>query len=198
MKAIKKTLPLLLVVTVVVIFFAVSAFTASATTTFQNKVVTIAKNSSKYNITAKKRYAQKWVSDVYQKATGTYYGAASAKDVWNKWGATSKKNIPVGTVVYGSTGTNGHCGIYIGNNKVAHNVGYVQIQSLSIWQKSYKYLGWGRNGKDLETTKPSGGSIKPIKSLGPKIAVTYNNHKRQNTEGIYRRANFEMVYSESA
>lgn len=157
MKTVKKVLSLLLALTVVASCFLVSAVPASAATSNQNAIVTVAKNSSKYGIQAVSGQTQKWVSDVYYKALGgTRKSAESCKDAWNKWGvSTSTTNIPVGAVVYGNTGTYGHCAIYVGGNKVVHNAGgSVKTVSFSSWQSTYKYVGWHWNGSDVVLPTP--------------------------------------------
>ncbi|XCP83585.1 glucosaminidase domain-containing protein [Roseburia hominis] len=79
-------------------------------------------------------YCAAWVSGVYE-AAGLGYPGGNAIDYWNRWkasGSTSMRNIPVGAAVLSSgSGRDGavygHIGIYIGDGKVANNIGYLSI-----------------------------------------------------------------------
>lgn len=118
----------------------------------QRKIVTVATNSESYGISAKSEYCQAWVADVYQAVTGsrgTAHCALCAADIWavsDDW-----SQIPVGTTVYGySSSQYGHVGIYIGNGMVAHNIGYIKIEPIKDWIKTYKGFAWGwENNKHL-------------------------------------------------
>jgi len=87
-----------------------------------------------------------WVWGVYKKSGFEYTPQADAKDywvVWQKYGDNTTKNIPVGAAIIGSgqeSKTHGHIGIYIGDNKVAHNVGGVAIDSLEKWCNDNKII----------------------------------------------------------
>lgn len=127
----------------------------------QNRVVDVARNSSKYNITPKQGYCQGWVDDVFLAAGITKSRvASSARDAARMWGAsTDWSQIKVGACVYGygwnSNGNPnnvyGHVGIYVGNSIVLDNIGYVKEWSLSDWinagnSKKPQGTGWGWNG----------------------------------------------------
>lgn len=118
----------------------------------QKKIVAVATNSEAYSISARSGYCQAWVSDVYQVATGKRPSAHCALCAADMWGVSSDWSaIPVGAAVYGySSSQYGHVGIYIGNGKVAHNIGYVKVESLDAWVKTYKGFCWGyENDKQL-------------------------------------------------
>lgn len=96
-----------------------------------------------------KGYCQAWVADIYLYAgTGTRASKCCANHAGEAWGVSKKwSDIQVGATVYGySSSQYGHVGIYIGDGKVAHNIGYVKIQSLESWVKTYNGQCWGWNG----------------------------------------------------
>ena len=111
----------------------------------QKKIVAVATNSAKYGISARSGYCQAWVADVYQAVTGLRGSAHCALCAADMWAVSSDfSQIPVGATVYGySSSQYGHVGIYIGNGKVAHNIGYVKVQSLESWIEQYKGFCWG-------------------------------------------------------
>lgn len=118
----------------------------------QKKIVAVATNSAKYGISARSGYCQAWVADVYQAVTGSRGSAHCALCAADMWAVSSDfSQIPVGATVYGySSSQYGHVGIYIGNGKVAHNIGYVKVQSLESWIEQYKGFCWGwENGNDI-------------------------------------------------
>ena len=101
-------------------------------------------------------WCQAWVRKVYLKATGVASSDCCAKKCRDKW-AVKTATIPVGAAIYSSDkysssvtcscGRNaGHVGIYIGNNKVASNVGGIRIESLDSWNRTFGYGGWSWNG----------------------------------------------------
>lgn len=120
----------------------------------QQKVVEVAKNSSKYGIEAVKGYCQAWVSDVYYRAgaNSTFTSGCCAVHSGAQWGvSTDFSQIQVGATVYGYNRKTdmpnyGHVGIYIGDGMVAHNVGGVKIDDLDDWIKTYDGICWGWNG----------------------------------------------------
>ena len=99
-----------------------------------------------------------WVTGVYQAAGAPVIPYGDAIDMWNTYrstGSTSMENIPPGAIVCGSgSGSDGadygHVGIYIGDGKVAHNMGYLSIQTLEDWcswqtavcQGHQGWIGW--------------------------------------------------------
>ena len=92
---------------------------------------------------------QSWVAHVYQAALGGPYNSqCCANHAGEAWGVSDDwGSIQVGATVYGySSSLYGHVGIYIGNGKVAHNIGYVKIQSLESWVNTYNGVCWGWNG----------------------------------------------------
>lgn len=111
----------------------------------QKKIVTVATNSSSYGISAKSGYCQAWVADVYQAVTGSMGSAHCALCAADMWAVSSDwSKIPVGATVYGySSSQYGHVGIYIGNGMVAHNIGYIKIEPIEDWIKTYKGFAWG-------------------------------------------------------
>lgn len=119
----------------------------------QKKVVSVAHNASKYGINAQDGYCQRWVADIYKVVTKSRGHAASARAAGEAWGVSRDlTKIQIGATVYGyaKDTVNGHVGIYIGNGKVIHNIGYVKIESLSEWAKKYHFQSWGwENGKNL-------------------------------------------------
>lgn len=119
----------------------------------QKKIVSVAHNASKYGINAQDGYCQRWVADIYKVVTKSRGHAASARAAGEAWGVSRDlTKIQIGATVYGyaKDTVNGHVGIYIGNGKVIHNIGYVKIESLSEWAKKYHFQSWGwENGKNL-------------------------------------------------
>lgn len=111
----------------------------------QKKIVTVATNSESYGISAKSGYCQAWVADVYQAVTGSRGSAHCALCAADMWAVSSDwSKIPVGATVYGySSNQYGHVGIYIGNGMVAHNIGYIKIEPIDDWIKTYKGFAWG-------------------------------------------------------
>lgn len=93
-------------------------------------------------------YCQAWVADVYMYATGSRDSRCCAAHSGEAWGAsTDWSKIQVGASVYGYSGcVYGHVGIYIGNGLVAHNIGYLKIDSLETWVRAYDGVCWGWNG----------------------------------------------------
>lgn len=118
----------------------------------QKKIVAVATNSAKYGISARSGYCQAWVADVYQAVTGSRGSAHCALCAADMWAVSSDwSKIPVGAAIYGySSSKYGHVGIYIGNGMVAHNIGYIKIEPIEDWIKTYKGFAWGfENGKEL-------------------------------------------------
>ena len=118
----------------------------------QKKIVAVATNSAKYGISARSGYCQAWVADVYQAVTGSRGSAHCALCAADMWAVSSDwSKIPVGAAIYGySSSKYGHVGIYIGNGMVAHNIGYIKIEPIEDWIKTYKGFAWGwENGNDI-------------------------------------------------
>lgn len=111
----------------------------------QKKIVAVATNSAKYGISAHSGYCQAWVADVYQAVTGSRGSAHCALCAADMWAVSSDwSKIPVGAAIYGySSSKYGHVGIYIGNGMVAHNIGYIKIEPIEDWIKTYKGFAWG-------------------------------------------------------
>lgn len=111
----------------------------------QKKIVAVATNSAKYGISARSGYCQAWVADVYQAVTGSRGSAHCALCAADMWAVSSDfSQISVGATVYGySSSKYGHVGIYIGNGMVAHNIGYIKIETIEDWIKTYKGFAWG-------------------------------------------------------
>ena len=119
----------------------------------QKKIVAVALSAADYGINATEGGCQKWVADIYLEVLGTRGHAASAVDAGRRWSvSTDWSSIQIGATVYGTASQQyGHCGIYIGNGMVIHNLdGYVKKQSLESWVKQYNGKCWGwENGKNL-------------------------------------------------
>lgn len=96
-------------------------------------------------------YCQRFVRHCYE-AAGLSGSAGSAKEAGDKWiVSTSKTNIPVGAAVYFTNGnSNGHVGIYIGNNKMRHVWSKGRVCETSINVAS-GYRGWGWHGGQKPT-----------------------------------------------
>ena len=119
----------------------------------QKKIVEVATNSGKYGIKAPAGWCQAWVADVYAEVTGQRASKGSALKAANAWAVSNDwSKLPVGATVYGhptysESGIKyGHVGIYIGNGKVAHNIGGVDIDSIEKWVSYYRGFAWGWNG----------------------------------------------------
>lgn len=94
-------------------------------------------------------YCQAWVAHVYQTAIGgAYKSQCCANHAGANWGVSNDwGQIQVGAAVYGyGSSKYGHVGIYIGGGMVAHNIGYVKVQSLESWVNTYNGRCWGWNG----------------------------------------------------
>lgn len=101
-----------------------------------------------------------WVSYVFQNAgMGSVWG--NACDMYNSWCTSSDKSyLQVGMIIAVSTHSltiagsiYGHVGIYIGDNKVMHNIGPIATYGLDEWISTYGTTvtprwGWA-NGVDL-------------------------------------------------
>lgn len=94
-----------------------------------------------------------WVSFVYQEAGLGYPGGNANNMYWNYCTSSNKSDLKPGMIVAVSThnGTAagrvyGHVGIYIGNNTVMDNIGYIRTISLDEWISTYGDLvpvKWG-------------------------------------------------------
>ena len=89
-------------------------------------------------------YCAMWVSQVFQRA-GLGYPGGNANDMYANYCTYSDKaNLKVGMIVAVSTYSKnyagriwGHVGIYIGNNQVMENIGYINTQSINSWCSYY-------------------------------------------------------------
>lgn len=118
----------------------------STLTTKQMAIISVIENNQ---IATRKGYCQAWVADVYMYAqTGTRASKCCANHAGEAWGVSNNwGDIQVGATVYGySSSQYGHVGIYIGNGMVAHNIGYLKVESLERWVKTYNGQCWGWNG----------------------------------------------------
>lgn len=119
----------------------------------QKQIAAVAQSASDYGIYASEGKCQKWVADIYQKVLGKRGHAESAVAAGREWSVSSDwASIQIGATVYGTASNQyGHVGIYIGNGNVIHNLdGYVKMQSLESWVKSYNGRCWGwENGQNL-------------------------------------------------
>ena len=95
-----------------------------------------------------------WVSQVYQNA-GLGGLSGNACDMYDAWcHSTDRSQLQVGMLVAvrsSSSGTEagrtyGHIGIYIGDGKVMHNSGIIEVSTLDDWIATYckwSSAGWG-------------------------------------------------------
>lgn len=125
----------------------------------QSKVIQIAQSGNSFGTGS--GLCQAWVRAVYRNAGMGDASAYCARAAWEKWGvSSSKNNIPPGAAVYAGGISRdpsapgkryGHVGIYLGNGKVASQVGRIEVIDLDSWGKKYGgWLGWGwQGGKDL-------------------------------------------------
>ena len=106
-----------------------------------------------------------WAENQWANATGiAAESQPSAYDAWLSYGvSTSKDNIPVGAMVYGSGSPTvddynnpyGHVGVYVGDGMVADQGGTVSLDSWISWQHANcdgheGWIGWGwQNNMDL-------------------------------------------------
>lgn len=119
---------------------------ASGLTKYQEAVLSVIDSGK---VATKVGYCQAWVADVYYKAgTGPRSSRCCATHAGAEWGVSDDwSTIQVGAAVYGySNSVYGHVGIYIGDGKVAHNVGYIKIDTLEYWIQHYNGQCWGWNG----------------------------------------------------
>ena len=127
-----------------------------AASSAQKRVV----NSCYYTPSPGANYCAAWVSRVFQNA-GFGYPGGNANDMYNRWCTSSKKaDLQVGMIVAVSTYSKnyagriwGHVGIYIGDNKIMENIGYINTNNLDSWISYYgdtvsPRWGWAR-GIDL-------------------------------------------------
>ena len=112
----------------------------SAASGAQKRVV----NSCYYTPSPGSGYCALWVSQVMQNA-GFSRVRGNANDMYNAWcTSSSKANLRVGMLIAVSTHSHtsagriyGHIGIYIGDNRVMHNVGNIETQDLDYWISFY-------------------------------------------------------------
>lgn len=123
-------------------------------TPMMERIVEIAKNDAGVYPCVPNMCAA-WVTGVYQAAGAPVIPNGDAIDMWNLYsgtGSVGTENIPPGAVVCGSGSgpmgaLYGHVGIYIGNGLVAHNAGFLSIQTIeewSAWQTAncQGHVGW--------------------------------------------------------
>ena len=118
----------------------------------QKKVANIAIYSDAYGVPAEEGMCQAWASGVLEAAGFNQDTSPSAEASAKSYGiSVDLTRIPVGAAVYGhSSSKYGHVGIYVGNNQVYHNVGGVQVDTLSDWIANYRGFCWGWiGGTDL-------------------------------------------------
>ena len=135
---------------------ATSGSSGSNVTATMQKVADVAAQNSGRGYD---NYCEKWAEEQWEVATGIpRQRATSAYTAWQTFGvSTSRDNIPVGAMVYGSgSGSgNGHVGIYVGDGKVADQGGVMTLDSWLSWQRpdahgNNGWIGWGwQNGIDL-------------------------------------------------
>lgn len=124
----------------------------NAASAAQKRVV----NSCYYTPSPGANYCAAWVSRVFQNA-GFGYPGGNANDMYNRWCTSSKKaDLQVGMIVAVSTYSKnyagriyGHVGIYIGDNKIMENIGYINTNNLDSWISYYgdtvsPRWGWAR------------------------------------------------------
>lgn len=135
-------------------------------TSMQNALLSVLQDLGSYSgIANGDGECQKFVRTVLEKlgvyAKGEARTAAIAGKKWTV--SNDMNNIPVGATVYGKGSSSaGHVGIYIGNGMVVHNIGGesnncsygglkgIKCESISSWNRKYKFTGWGwQGGVDL-------------------------------------------------
>jgi hypothetical protein len=137
------------------IFGCTGNVNSGSSTEMQNKIVELASSQNTFGNGG--GWCQAWVADVYARAGQSRTSSCCASSACNSWRvSTDKSSIPLGACVYGysSNGTidgncgqeAGHVGIYIGDGKVASNVGGIRIESLDSWTETFGWKGWGWNG----------------------------------------------------
>jgi len=115
----------------------------------QLSIAEIAANSEEYGIKAKEGYCLGWVNDVYEAAGVTVERKDCAYCSGHFFGVSKDFSIiPTGAAVYGESSSAagkiyGHVGIYLGDGKVADNLGYVRITTLDKWRENYPNGCWG-------------------------------------------------------
>lgn len=85
-----------------------------------------------------------WVSQVFSAAGAPYY-SGNANDMYNAWCTSSNKsNLKVGMIIAVSSHPHtsagriyGHVGIYVGDNTVMDNVGFVRSINVDDWIRYY-------------------------------------------------------------
>lgn len=101
-------------------------------------------------------YCAAWVSRVFQRA-GIGYIGGNANDMYARYCTySSKSQLQVGMIVAVSTYSKnyagriwGHVGIYIGDNRIMENIGYINTNNLDSWCSYYgdtvtPRWGWAR------------------------------------------------------
>lgn len=89
-------------------------------------------------------YCAMWVSQVFSRAGYSYMGG-NANDMYARYCTySSKAQLQVGMIVAVSTYSKnlagqiwGHVGIYIGDNRVMENIGYINTNNLDSWCNYY-------------------------------------------------------------
>ena len=85
-----------------------------------------------------------WVSDVFERA-GICNVSGNADDMYNAWCTSSNKaNLQVGMIIAVSSHSHtsagriyGHVGIYVGDNTVMDNIGYIRSINVDSWISYY-------------------------------------------------------------
>ena len=112
----------------------------NAASAAQKKIV----NSCYYTPSPGANYCAAWVSHVFRNAGfGRVYG--NANDMYNNWCTSSRKaDLQVGMIIAVSTYSKnyagrvwGHVGIYIGDNKIMENIGFINTNNLDSWIRYY-------------------------------------------------------------
>lgn len=123
----------------------------------QKKIAEVAKSAGENGnfLGQKTGWCLAWAQQVYAKANAPYQsGMLNARNAGVLSGISSDFSyVPVGAVIYGYGNQNskhGHCGIYIGNGKVAHLASKPGIMALENWIKTYRGACWGWLGGDSQ------------------------------------------------
>lgn len=128
----------------------------SAASPAQRRVV----DSCYYTASPGSGWCAAWVSYVFNNA-GLGYVWGNACDMYSAWcGSSDKSSLQVGMIIAVSTHSHsyagriyGHVGIYIGDDRVMHNVGPIATYGLDQWIQEYGTTvtprwGWA-NGQNL-------------------------------------------------
>lgn len=168
-------------------------------------------------------WCAKWVTQVFAKCGVYHYG--NAEDHVGECCTKDLSSLKPGMVLAcddSPTSKYGHIAIYIGNNLIMENVGYINTQDLSSWVKNYSKVtpvkcGWfagveviNDTGSTNNTTSSSGGfDLSTLPSLNKnqhgskclkstmclQAALNAQGYGKLVTDGYYGNATANVVES---